>query len=537
MDIQDEISDFEYSGSEYSDIDEVENTRDAFERLCLKIPESLESKVAKAIPSSEALNNHLFKIRNAPNADDMIIWILEKIVEGGHVESYKLMIPEFFTQAEIFYRRIRKPIAEKGVNELIHSGDWRGNNPSTLKFGTAVTSMFDRALETGTMPILHDVFDRVFDPGYGGTNTMYSPSGWADRRRTIDHFWRDFTKFRNMKACREVFYHPIETLDEPNRLSQELRKAMCEHKLDDVEFRVAEILSLEIQPRSVHQPVLDANGNVKGPVVTLAPDIQRLQAFESPLRQALESRGDEQYQTLPILLPAWLTCIANVYLKFPECTWETNHLVPLSEKPRNILVERLVNSTLDGMISRGNCVQFLDKNLPPSIKLTLLRRIRVLDQEDLDPWLVIKADGKEFKGHKETLRYWSKYFAGLLRPSSTWADQKCVDFGDDIGSDVMEAILNFMHTGRLVEPRSLSGVSRNELIEEILIAADYMQIDDLISEIGSGRDKEESAGLGIKTGPQKCGDITSSPNIEKGLPTRSDTLHNPKKRRLNPETT
>ncbi|KAL4799614.1 hypothetical protein BDV19DRAFT_261851 [Aspergillus venezuelensis] len=171
-------------------------------------------------------------------------------------------------------------------------------------------------------------------------------------------------------------------------------------------------------------------------------------------------------------------------------------------------VESLIESTLDGIISREDSLRFLSEKLPPNLKLALLRGIRALDEKQREEWLLIRAGGDEFKAHKETLRYWSKYFTGLLRPNSTWADRECVEFGDDIDSEVMEAVLHFMHSGKLMEPRSLSGLSLDELIDEILIATDYLQIDVLISEVGSLRAREEAAGPGIETGPQKSCDMT-----------------------------
>ncbi|KAL4799613.1 hypothetical protein BDV19DRAFT_261860 [Aspergillus venezuelensis] len=308
MDAQDDISDFEFSDSEYPDIDELENTRDAFEKLSLKDPESLESKIAKAIPSSEA---HLLGIRRAPNADDLFIWILPKVVEGGHTESYRLMIKEFLQQAELYYRRIRvrrtreSQLQDKAVDK------------SVFKFERAIREAFTMALRVKDIFIAHDIIDHVPNPRYGCENSLYWPCSWAVRKRTLFAFLEANHEYND--GSYEMMLHISKNNTEVNALSAKLCKmAIGNGELRFMRTLIHSILSAEISPGYMKELHLEEDGKITRRRVFMEPDLQKLKVIERPLVTALEMKNPKWQDAVRLLLPAYLTCMVRVYLNIPQ---------------------------------------------------------------------------------------------------------------------------------------------------------------------------------------------------------------------------
>ncbi|KAL4945622.1 hypothetical protein BDV06DRAFT_219160 [Aspergillus oleicola] len=462
MDAQDDISDFDYSDSEYEESDQVETMRENLEELTLEDPKTLEAKVTSAINDPKALSNFLFQIRNSPSADDLIIDILTKIVDGRHIDSYNLMAPEFFKQAQIFHRWNRMVIGPNtGRARVLQKEELERRT----KFDRKVWDLFEKAMGVGLRPIVEDILDRMLDPSYGvvADEAYWSRPG-TSRRLALEGLLRWAVFYNDAAATTRLLeVGPGMGMD---YVRNGLNTAALTRKWDALTPLVDSVLSMAITDAKAPEFFHDENGNNISRWVRMSPETQRLKAIELPLSQAFERhRGEGAWR----LLPAYLICMPRVYPLSPEC-------VP------NSIVERIANSTLSGVVCREECRNMLTEGLPTAIRGFLLRHIQELDANQSGKWMIIKAGGKQFKAHKDTLSHWSKYFQGLLRVNSNWANQESVDFGDHMEPKVMEAVLDFMKTGKW-EAQKTSCPDR--LLNQVLIAADYLQIKALKSTIRS----------------------------------------------------
>ncbi|KAL4919026.1 hypothetical protein BDW62DRAFT_200176 [Aspergillus aurantiobrunneus] len=113
------------------------------------------------------------------------------------------------------------------------------------------------------------------------------------------------------------------------------------------------------------------------------------------------------------------------------------------------LLPRVKDEHIEEMLSREECLEFLDMGLPPWARRLLLQRITILGPKEPTQSILIKAGGQQFCADKDVLCFWSSYFAASSRHD--WADRECVDLQDHVNPAVMQSILDFMYCGEYVD--------------------------------------------------------------------------------------
>ncbi|KAL3463483.1 hypothetical protein BJX64DRAFT_287232 [Aspergillus heterothallicus] len=135
-------------------------------------------------------------------------------------------------------------------------------------------------------------------------------------------------------------------------------------------------------------------------------------------------------------------------------------------------------------MSRAKCFSLNIRNQDQAIRRRLLSRLHGTNG-DAEPFdFSLTAGGVEFRAHKDTLAYWSPYFAGLFK--SDCKDSDHVDF-DNFSPKVLEALIAFAYSGSFMK----TGASLGDL-KDLAEAAEYFSMAEWAQDISEWISKIEA---------------------------------------------
>ncbi|KAL4786503.1 hypothetical protein BJX76DRAFT_355050 [Aspergillus varians] len=419
----------------------------------------LMMKIEEAFPNTSSLNLLLPEIISAPTTQKHITYIFNKAAATNNIECFRFIVPIFAAHSEAFDKNwlANSYTREEHYRYICEHGH-------SMSYHGTILGSFRRCMESGNRVIAEDILDLLLrNPTYGldHDQAQSRPQG-SLRRVWLAAMLGDAVRHDDPHLVARIceVSLPIDTLKQQLRTATEggrreivaaLLANLMEEKEKDSKF-VARMCR-----------VSEADEIVGAQVMKL-----RAEAVKASLGLALEVR---QCELIDVLLPVYLECAVAAH----------RNLSGFDELP---ILKDLTDDDFERVLTREQCFRFLGCRLSPILSKAIFRRLTVHDAICPTESILIKAGGKQFRGHRDVLRYWSKYFDLLSR--NNWADNADVDFDCHIDPTVMQAVLDFMYCGEYVDQGALY---RREFMTQVWEAADYLQIDELKGIVGKLMDE------------------------------------------------
>lgn len=440
-------------------------------KICYILTSFRPSRVDSSTANQNAMAVHdLFhKIAQNPRAVDEILEAASaesKQIHDPHVDAKRLMrfLVEAASEGSIERFRLIWPEiiehAKKNANRDM-------NDPKPLRieqgmlvvaYQWAIQAAFAVALVRAHGGIAQHILYHFKNPFYGWKpgSPRALPEHWVEdfRSRTLFMLLRHAAAYGEMAMVQHILSNEDHVT--PKVLETAICAAARENRLDTVEMLVTHLMALEKgHPR-------DGWGSAeRGRYATL--DEQRLDAVGMaftfwPSKTLIHGQR--------ILLGLFFKLVHAVYVATPDCE-------------DVVAIKRAIDEEWALLLPRDQCFKFLDLGMPPKIRASLFKNLRIVDRGMPPDTILIKTVEGPVVAEKDLLCYWSKYFAGLSRHA--WADSKAVDFGYHIHTVVISSVLDFMYCGEYVD---VDCANKHEFLTQLWEAADYLQIDLLKEKVG-----------------------------------------------------
>ncbi|KAL4964076.1 uncharacterized protein BDV14DRAFT_201328 [Aspergillus stella-maris] len=395
----------------------------------------LVPNIKKAVSDIQKLQTILPEILASENVYDHIIYALRKVVKGGHVASYQLLIPIYLDHMVSFDNTVTGKIGS-GTLKWEDSG-YYGHPYKFWKFHEELRDALFDAVKDGYETIAEDMLGHLIKPDFGASaEKIFRYKQGSSRDRILKEVQEWALKNWQMQLFEKVAeyrYFPHEEFQEylenhVRKGNDKAAKALIDHLMSD---KRQDPTSLDMRHH-------------------------REAALSSALFLAF---GRNPYRMVSLILPIYL----NLRLtQFDESDTFENDVLDSISKPYWMIIYP----------SRDEVWDLIKNNKPSSARSALFRRLKLIDSDGENDSICVFGGGANIHVYDDILCYWSRYFRDLDWERVTWRHE--VRLGNEVNGDSLMILEGFFHSGMLKKGLGL------ESLRSLQKAAEFLGIDDLV---------------------------------------------------------